>query len=72
MEEVRIIDLKQWRNENLERNLIQKKKKSKVIVSHHDFERTPNNLKNIFDRIKKINHMYIWKKLIKFLIKNYN
>ena len=26
MEEVRIIDLKQWRNENLERNLIQKKK----------------------------------------------
>ncbi|MBW2983714.1 shikimate dehydrogenase [Candidatus Woesearchaeota archaeon] len=35
--------------------LIKSKKRTKIIVSHHNFKKTPSNLLNIYNKIKKTN-----------------
>ncbi len=37
------------------KNLISSKKNTKVIVSYHNFNETPNNLKGVYSDIKKLN-----------------
>ncbi|MBI2101553.1 shikimate dehydrogenase [Candidatus Woesearchaeota archaeon] len=37
------------------RNLIQNKRKTKIIVSYHNFKETPANIKKIYGNIKKLN-----------------
>jgi len=41
------------------RDLIHNKRKTKIIVSYHDFEKTPGDINKIYVRIKKLNPDFI-------------
>ena len=47
------VDIEYPSDKNSIKNLIKNKKNSKVIVSYHNFKKTPANLINIYNNIKK-------------------
>src|SRR3989344_4696994 len=49
------IDIEYSSNKNTIKNLIKKKNKTKIIVSHHNFKKTPDNIVNIYNNIKQLN-----------------
>lgn len=49
------IDVEYSSDKNLIRYLLKNKKNTKIIVSCHNFKETPKNIKNVYDKIKKLN-----------------
>lgn len=49
------IDIEYSANKQLLKKIIKNKGKTKIIVSYHNFKNTPNNLHDIFNKIKKLN-----------------
>lgn len=48
------IDVEYSSGKNLIRCMLKNKKNTKIIVSYHNFKETPNNIKKIYDKIKKL------------------
>ncbi|MBI2647096.1 shikimate dehydrogenase [Candidatus Woesearchaeota archaeon] len=49
------IDIEYSSNKGAIKNIIEKKKNTKIIISYHNFKETPRNIKDIYDNIKKLN-----------------
>ncbi len=49
------IDVEYSSNKNSINKLIQNKKNTKIIISYHNYKKTPDNLKNIYNNTKKLN-----------------
>lgn len=49
------VDIEYGTDKKLIKKLIDKKNKTKIIISYHNFKKTPNNLSDIYNKIKKLN-----------------
>ena len=49
------IDIEYSSNKNLIKSILKNNNKTKIILSYHDFKKTPNNLTNVYNNIKKLN-----------------
>ena len=49
------VDIEYSSGKNRIKEIVKNKNKAKIIVSYHNFKKTPNNLKNRYNNIKKLN-----------------
>lgn len=49
------VDIEYSSDKNLIKNLIKRRNKTKIIVSYHNFKETPDNIRGVYSKIKKLN-----------------